>query len=172
VPALSGKLLVASPPLTDPNFDRTVVLVLDHGDHGALGLVLNRRHRGAVPDPLRRWEPLLAPPGGLHVGGPVEPDGVIGLARADSPTGWRAVDLAVDPADQDLDGEVRLFLGYAGWGPGQLDDELLHDAWIVLDAEPGDAFHPDPTTLWRNVLARQRGRVRWMANFPDDVSRN
>lgn len=160
---------MATPPLVDPNFDRTVVLLLDHGDHGALGLVINRRHPGQIPDPLARWRPLLAAPGGLFVGGPVGTDGVIGLARSSSPPGWHALDLAEDPPDVR---DVRLFLGYAGWGPGQLEGEITAHAWVVVDADPGDAFHPEPERLWRIVLGRQPGRLRWLSNFPDDVSVN
>jgi putative transcriptional regulator len=170
---LAGKLLVATPPLVDPNFDRTVVLVLDHGDHGALGVVINRRHPGDVPESLERWRHRLAPPGGLFVGGPVEPDGVIGLTRADAAPGWEALDLTDDPEDASTgDAPVRLFVGYAGWSAGQLEGELAMDAWVVVDAEPDDAFHPEPERLWRVVLARQPGRLRWLANFPDDVSVN
>ncbi len=160
---------MATPPLVDPNFDRTVVLLLDHGEHGALGLVLNRRHPGQIPDPLARWSPALAAPGGLFVGGPVGTDGVIGLARSSSTPGWHALDLAGDPPEI---AEVRLFLGYAGWGPGQLEGEIAADAWIVVDADPADAFHPEPERLWRIVLGRQTGRLRWLANFPDDASAN
>ena len=153
---LKGKLLLATPPLVDPNFDRTVVLLLEHGEDGSLGLVLNR---------------------------PTEEEAIIGLAWvrdvpaagfADLEEGLGTLDLSEDP---DLfDGRVedlRLFRGYAGWAPGQLEDELAANAWIVVDADRSDPFTHAPDTLWRDVLRRQGGSLARMGErIPDDVSLN
>ena len=167
-----GRLLVATPPLVDPNFDRSVVLLLEHGGLGSLGVVLNRPSGLDVPDSLRRWSDVLAAPAKLFTGGPVEPDGVIGLAQID---GGRlvTVDLTEDPGSVGLPPRsLRLFRGYAGWGSDQLVGELAEGAWIVLPAVPDDAFSDDPAGLWRRVLGRQGGRVGWLAHFPDDVQSN
>ena len=179
---LSGRLLVASPMLGDPNFSRTVVLMLAHGDEGALGLVLNRPSEvdvGAVlPDVWRDVAPM---PQVLFVGGPVAPDSVIGLARVHGQgegyvamgAGLATVDLERTPESiGDGVSVTRIFAGHAGWGPGQLEGELTVPGWIVVDAEDGDAFTDDPDGLWRAVLARQPGRLAWLANFPDSLLSN
>lgn len=178
-----GRLLVATPPLVDPNFDRTVVLMLEHNDDGALGLVLNRPSATAVGDVLPAWHGAVVAPPVVHYGGPVQPDGAIGLARLGAGAGpgeglftpalgdLGTVDLDADPSQFDLVA-ARVFAGYSGWGPGQLDGELDQRAWIVVPADAGDAFHPSPASLWRAVLARQGGRLAWLAGFPDDVRVN
>ncbi|HMK11795.1 MAG TPA: YqgE/AlgH family protein [Acidimicrobiales bacterium] len=179
---ITGRLLVASPMLGDPNFARTVVLMLAHGDEGALGLVLNRPSDvdvGAVlPDV---WRAVAPDPSVLFVGGPVASDAVIGLARVAGggegfvpvTGGLATVDL--ERAPQSIGEGVaaaRVFAGHAGWGPGQLEGELTVPGWIVVDAEEGDAFTDDPDGLWRAVLARQPGRLAWLANFPDSLLSN
>jgi putative transcriptional regulator len=187
VSPLKGKLLLATPPLVDPNFDRTVVLMLEHGEEGALGLVLNRPTDEDVTDLLPAWSPLITGDPVLFDGGPVEHAAVIGLAwvRADvldgvdlTPSdheeGLGTVDLSEDP--DALAGRVeqlRLFRGYAGWGPGQLEDELEANAWIVVDADRSDPFTGAPRSLWRDVLRRQGGPLARMGErIPDDVNLN
>ena len=180
-----GRLLVATPPLDDPNFDRTVVYVLDHRDDGALGVVINRPTDEALDEPLDRWVDLQAEPESIFLGGPVETDALIALAFANqpvteatdelSPVSGRvaSADLTTDPVLlTGLVGSVRVFRGYAGWGPGQLDDEIDSGAWLVLDAEPDDVFAAEPGDLWRSVLRRQGGRLAWLASAPDDLSAN
>ena len=168
----TGRLLVASPDLDDPNFRRTVVYVLTHDRDGALGLVLNRPGKLPAAAALPHWAARAAEPAMLFQGGPVETGGVIGLGRgADGRP--LPLDLAEQPAlTPDGADLVRLFAGYAGWGRGQLDRELSFGGWIVVDARPEDPFTAEPGDLWRTVLARQRGRVAWLAEFPDDVTRN
>lgn len=177
----NGRLLVATPPLVDPNFDRTVVYVIEHTDEGALGLVLNRPTDEDELPGLHSWLAASSSPAVLFDGGPVEIDALIGLARAEGESegfapirdGLGTVDLEAEPEQLDVAlREVRVFRGYSGWGPGQLDDELEAGAWIVLDAEPGDPFTHDPDGLWRAVLRRQGGRLAWLANCPDDISAN
>src|SRR3954447_11665506 len=147
--SLRGKLLVATPVLGDPNFNRTVVLVLEHSPDGAVGLVLNRPSDTAVVEPLPQWKALAAEPAVVFVGGPVSRDLVIGLGRRKagaSEAGWSPVVGSVGTLDlDDLDGAladvdaVRLFAGYAGWGADQLEGEIAARAWWVVDALPGDA---------------------------------
>jgi putative transcriptional regulator len=183
LPPMKGKLLLATPPLVDPNFDRTVVLMLEHGDEGALGLVLNRPTDEEVDELLPAWRPYVTGQPVFFDGGPVEPAAVIGLAWVrDEPIdgyatleeGLGTLDLSEDPDSiTDRVQELRLFRGYAGWGPGQLEDELEANAWIVVDADRSDAFTQAPTTLWRDVLRRQGGPLARMGDrIPDDVSVN
>ena len=180
---VKGSLLVAAPPLGDDNFDRTVVLVLEHGPGGSLGLVVNRPSEVPVAAALPGWESLAAEPAVVFTGGPVAPEAAIAIGtRAGAPvaSGWEAIvgdvgtiDLHVEPevARAEL-GAVRVFAGYAGWSPGQLDGELAVGAWLVVPATAGDAMDPDPDDLWRRVLLRQGGRTAWLANAPRDASVN
>lgn len=191
-----GRLLVATPPLVDPSFDRTVVLVLDHDEEGALGVVINRPTPEDEVPGLDRWLETATPPGVVFAGGPVETDTLIGLATLtdaggsgadrDHPSaarsgGWSVVSGTLGSVD--LDGEpsevadrlagLRIFRGYAGWGPGQLDDELEAGAWIVVEGRVEDPFSDSPDDLWRTVLHRQGGRLAWLALLcPDDLSLN
>lgn len=186
-----GKLLIAEPMLGDPNFDRSVVLMVDHSSEGALGVVLNRPTELEVESVLGRWSGLAARPPVLYLGGPVEQDGVLALARRrgragggraldERLAGWSAVvgdvgtiDLQLDPAAlaPDLAG-VRFFAGYSGWGPGQLEAELDEGAWLVVDARADDVFADHPDAMWRSVLRRQQGKVSMLANFPAHPSMN
>lgn len=179
--SLTGRLLVALPALEDPNFERTVVLLLDHDDEGALGVVLNRITEVPVDEALVEWAGLAAFPPFVFGGGPVEPTAVVALGRTPVhvvPEGWqplldrvRLVDVSDDAARVEVD-EVRVFAGYAGWGPGQLEGEIEMGAWTTVAAEPDDVFTADPDGLWSRVLARQPGRLRLLATFPDDPSTN
>jgi putative transcriptional regulator len=177
-----GMLLVATPPLVDPNFDRTVVLLLEHGPAGAIGVVLNRPSDVAVSDAVPGWELLAAEPGRVFAGGPVAEDAAIALGsarRPDAGAGWAplvgdvgTIDLHRDPFDVIADIEaIRIFAGYAGWGAGQLERELAANAWVVVPAEPGDVLG-DAEDLWRRVLRRQGGHTAWLANAPIDPTLN
>lgn len=184
--SLKGRLLVASPPLVDPNFDRSVVLLLEHGaEAGAVGLVLNRPSAVVASEALPEWASAFGAVDHVFVGGPVSPGSLIGLAerhpaspRSDD-SAWTSlfssigtVDLGGQPAD--VPGLVRLraFAGYAGWGPGQLEGELGAGAWIVAERDDTDAFTVEPLELWRAVLRRQPGRLKWLANFPPEAAHN
>jgi putative transcriptional regulator len=180
-----GRLLVATPPLEDPNFDRTVIYVLEHHDEGALGLVLNRPSLERLGEPLDGWVDLQTDPSLVFSGGPVETDALIALARTSRPLDdsgdhlaplngdIASADLAADPALVNTAiNALRVFRGYSGWGPGQLDDEIEAGAWLVLDPDPTDLFTSQPDDLWRRVLRRQPGRLAWLADAPDDLSAN
>lgn len=183
--ALKGRLLVASPTLRDRNFYRSVVLVLEHTDEGALGLVLNRPSNTTVAEPLRGWSELATDPSVVFVGGPVQPNAAICLARvgprpAGDHTGWTplvdglgTVDLDRDPLE--LAGYVegvRIFAGYAGWASGQLESEIGARAWLVTDAEPDDPMTGHPRLLWKAVLRRQGGETALLSTYPHDPSLN
>jgi len=182
---LKGRLLVATPALMDPNFFRTVVLIVEHTDQGALGVVLNRPSEMDLDaTPLEQWRAAAAEPPLIFVGGPVQPTAAICLARiSHSPaeaSSWQPV---VDGLGVlDLDGDVtemrsdldrlRVFAGYAGWGGGQLEREIEEGSWYVLEADPEDALSSEPIGLWRFVLRRQGGQLALVANFPADPSMN
>jgi putative transcriptional regulator len=179
----TGRLLIAEPLLDDPNFDRSVVLVIEHSPEGALGLVLNRPTEIPVAAALPGWAELVTHPPVLHIGGPVEEHSGWCLARARRPDVLEAfvpisadlglVDLSDDPLSlRDELLAVRLYAGYSGWGAGQLDAELAVDAWFVVDAEPSDPFHDDGPELWRRVLGRQPGNLSNLSLFPPDPSMN
>jgi putative transcriptional regulator len=180
---LTGKLLVATPRLGDPTFTRTVILMLEHGPAGALGLVLNRPMAVPVDEILDPWHPeaAKAPPAVMFSGGPVSPGAIIGLVRAPTtvPVGWHevlggvgTVDLSVPPRDQPaLDG-ARLFSGYAGWSANQLDDEIAEGAWFRLVALESDLLTEEPDLLWHDVLQRQGGQIGLLASFPPHPSVN
>lgn len=183
---LRGRLLVASPSLEDPNFARSVVLLLAHGDHGALGIILNRPSEAEVSDILPVWHELAAPPAMVFRGGPVAISSAICLARARSRSaiesvegleetvvGLVSVDLERDPAivDAAIHG-LRVFSGYAGWTAGQLEAELELGGWIVAEAEPDDPLTSDPDGLWARVLRRQGGLRAAYALAPPQLSLN
>lgn len=185
----AGQLVVATPQMDDPNFARTVVLLLQADDEdGALGLVLNRPSGSDVAEVLPDWAPLSAEPDVVFVGGPVQPNAAICLGRG-RPGGPAVAAFSVlegvpgtSVGTVDLDAaveqvhaavvEVRLFAGYAGWAAGQLEDEVEQGAWFVLDALPVDAFAPDPGQLWVDVLRRQGPPVAFAASYPPDPTLN
>jgi putative transcriptional regulator len=181
--SLRGRLLVSTPGLSDPNFDRTVVLVLEHDGDGALGLVLNRPSATPLHEVLPTWQGMSSDPPLVFVGGPVDESAAICLGscrpgatseaiQVVTPT-VGVVDLDTDPGLlTHLVAHVRVFSGYAGWGAGQLDDEVEAGGWFVVDALPGDPFTPSPAGLWRAVLRRQPGRLPLYSTFPDDPTHN
>jgi putative transcriptional regulator len=172
---------VATPLLLDANFHRTVILMLEHHQAGALGVVLNRPSQMGVDEPLPQWDRYAAPPPVLFVGGPVHPSHVICLARLAKPVDedtWTRVldevgilDLGKDPDAVPVD-RLRMFAGYAGWAGGQLEGELAEGAWWVVEAAADDALCDEPEGLWQAVLRRQRGLLRLFARYPPDPSVN
>lgn len=178
--SIAGQLLVASPTLVDPNFARSVVFMMEHDEQGAVGIVLNRPTEADVLDHLPGWFSSTVNPRVVFIGGPVGEGGGIGLARGtggEPLAGWpetlgvRAVDLETEPGDRDLL-DVRIFVGYSGWAPGQLEAELGTGSWFVVDADPEDAFTDDPSSLWSSVLERAGGRHAWIATYPVDPRLN
>jgi putative transcriptional regulator len=179
--SLRGQLLVAGPTLQDPNFHRTVVLICEHTEEGALGLIVNRPTPVEAGEAVPELVSLIGDGARLWSGGPVQPASVVVLADFIEPPDdvlmvLEGVGLVLQGADlTDLDlGErgARAFLGYAGWGPDQLEGELERDDWIVVPAVPDDAFGPDADALWAAVLARQGGEYALLATMPPDPSLN
>jgi putative transcriptional regulator len=177
---LQGQLLIASPGLLDPNFRRTVVLVTEHNEEGAAGLVLNRPSPTAVAEVVPQLELLVDDGEQVWVGGPVQPNAVLVLGEFLDPDD-AAVPLfgALGFPSLDEPGDVvpmttrrRVFAGYAGWGSGQLEDELGREDWIVEPALPDDAFTETPDELWGDVLRRKGGIYELVARMPEDPSVN
>ncbi len=179
--SLAGKLLVSNPLMGDPNFHRTVLLVVEDGAEGSMGLVLNRPSAELVGIHLPVWADTVAPPDVVFVGGPVMTDIAIGVGSgAVVPAeDWAPIvgdvsmiDVAYTPDHWGGMETARVFAGYSGWVTGQLAAELATGSWIVCDAEPADVFDAEPETLWQRVVARQPGRIALYASFPDDLSAN
>lgn len=181
---LRGRLLVATPALVDPNFARSVILLLEHSDEGAVGVVLNRPSDTPVGEVLPDWSTHVAEPTVVYLGGPVSPDGAICLGRSPVIGGvgvepWTffdgvvgTVDLTAGPESVPAGTDVRVYAGYAGWGSEQLAAEIEIGSWYVLDGGVDDVFCTAPERLWRGVLKRQPGELALVANFPSDPSLN
>jgi putative transcriptional regulator len=178
----AGRLLVATPTLADPSFARSVVLMLEHSDEGALGVVLNRPSELPVSAILEGWAPVVAPPSLIFHGGPVSMDSALGLVRTSQQGVLGVRRLPHDIALVDLDtpaelvseavSSMRVFAGYAGWSAGQLEGELEEGSWFVVDPLPEDAFTAEPDDLWRRVLRRQPPPLSLVASFPRDPALN
>jgi putative transcriptional regulator len=179
--SLQGQLLIASPALIDPNFKRAVVLVAHHDEEGAMGLVLSRPSPATVAEVVPELLALANGDQTVYVGGPVQPSAVIAIAEFDASEASDAsifghVGFVTEDADpDDLVGvalRVRVFAGYAGWGPGQLEAEVAEPSWIIEPAREEDVFAEDPSELWRVVLRRKGGQFALLARMPDDPSVN
>lgn len=177
--SLQGKLLVSSPALVDPNFRKTVVLITHHDEDGAMGLVLSRPSEVAAADAVPALEGLPGAADPVFVGGPVQPEAFMALAEFEDVDDSAAAifgDVGFVAAEAEPDDlvvrRVRLFAGYAGWGPGQLEAELKEPSWIVVGAEADDPFANDPDVLWRKVIHRKGGPFSLMENMPFDPGLN
>lgn len=182
-PRTAGRVLIAPPALRDPHFVGSVVLVLSHDDEGAFGLVLNEPAEvvGGLDEVLGPWLGAAAHPQQLFVGGPVDPRSVLGLAELGDPLpegcqrmhgALGLVDLRRDELAVALSPRLRLFAGYSGWGPGQLETELEAGAWLVADPAPDDVFSPRPDRLWSALLRRQGGDTAHLATWTGDAAWN
>lgn len=179
--SLRGKLLVASPALADPNFARTVVLITEHNEEGAMGIVLNRPSETAVGEVVPQLAPIAGDDEPVYVGGPVQETALVVLAEftdLDAAAWIIAADVGFASAEvdfEDLERSVRrgrVYAGYAGWGAGQLEGELEEDSWIIEPPLPTELFPDDPNGLWSGVLARKGGRYALIARMPADPSMN
>jgi putative transcriptional regulator len=177
---LTGKLLLSNASLFDPNFRKTIVLIGHHDEDGAVGVVLNRQLEVTVDEAVPPLSEIVPPGEPLFLGGPVQQQAAVVVAEFDDPS--RAGVIAFDhvgflpeEADQEhLEGvsRARVFAGYAGWGPGQLEAELEEDAWIVTAAHADDVFSAEPEHLWDSVVQRLGARYEVMRLLPEDPSLN
>jgi putative transcriptional regulator len=180
----AGDLLVASILLADGVFNQTVVLMLDCDDDGALGVILNEISQTQLESVLPDWVPAVSEPRLLFHGGPVSPNGAICLAstaaRGEEPPGWRPLFdnvglLHLDTPIEIVKGayaDLRIFAGYAGWAPGQLQAEIDEGMWHVVSATYGDVFGTQPTELWRTVLRRQATELAIFSTWVEDPELN
>ncbi len=177
---LKGQLLIAGGGLFDPNFRQTVILVVEHGPTGALGVVLNRPAPVGGVEAAPALAELIGPDEPLYLGGPVEPQAAVVLAELAQPD---EADLVVfdsvcllthAPEERSRVGvlRARVFAGYAGWGPGQIENELETSSWIVHPASSEDVFSEAPKVQWATLLKRKGGNYALLATMPFDPSTN
>lgn len=178
--SLRGRLLISSGTLYDPNFRHTVVLVGEHSAEGALGVVLNRALDVTVEQIFPPLSNLVPPGESLFQGGPVRPDGPVLLAElarpelADIPV-FESVGFLVGDVSENIQPDIvraRVFAGYSGWGPGQLEAEMSLGSWILDPAQLGDVFTDAPELLWSRVLERKGPEYRQLSRMPYDPSMN
>ena len=179
-----GSLLIASATLVDPNFARCVLLVLDANEDGSLGVILNQPSETPVDEVLTQWRDVVNPPGVFFRGGPVELNAALALGSVvsadDPPRGWRQVSgplgmVDLDSSPDDFLGRIsglRIYAGYAGWGAGQLDDEIAEGSWHVVPAQSSDLFSTTPDRLWRDIIRRQPPPLSMLTTLPTDASLN
>jgi putative transcriptional regulator len=171
--SLSGKLLIASPSMAD-YFHRTVILMVEHADEGAFGLVLNRPSETTVGEASPDLAKLIGDEHLIHVGGPVQPNAVTAVGDHADPTAASKLIVGsigmVDLDDPPELNRLRIYVGYAGWAAAQLDGELEQESWIVEEAHPDDPFRDGD--LWSEVLARKGGEFALLARMPSDPSVN
>ena len=170
-----GSLLVATPQLEDPNFRRSVILMIEHGQEGSLGVVLNRPSTRSLETLLPTWLNSEVSSSTVFVGGPVQPDALVALVPTSGALSGSSeiteqismLDLEVDMDLTEVDVDaIRFYFGYAGWSPGQLRLEIEEGAWWTFDSTP-DELMCDPSECWRSVLARQRSAARLLSIYPD-----
>jgi putative transcriptional regulator len=178
--SLGGSLLIAGPGLWDPNFRQTVILVGHHDEEGAVGVVLNRASEVEVARAAPPLAGLVDPGDRLFVGGPVQPQAAVVVADFEHPeraqvVAFGSIGFLPEELEPEEVGELRrarVFAGYAGWGPGQLERELEEGSWLVEPARPDDVFTAEPAGLWSEVVRRKGPEYRLMATMPLDPSSN
>lgn len=178
--SLRGSLLISSGGLFDPNFRHTVVLIGEHNEDGALGVVLNRLMDITVAEAIPTLSELVPPREPLYQGGPVHPDCPVLLAELAHPeladvlvfgsVGFLVGDVSADIQPNIL--QARVFAGYSGWGAGQLEAEMAVDSWIVEPALVEDVFTDHPESLWSRVLERKGPQYQMLSRMPYDPSTN
>ncbi|MEJ7647449.1 MAG: YqgE/AlgH family protein [Nakamurella sp.] len=196
IPPAAGSLLVAKPSLLDPSFRRAVVLLLAHGEDGSLGVILNRPTESAVQEIFPQWQGAVAKPRVMYEGGPVERNSAmcVGVRRSGTAGIGGEVDALLDPVGPpfarvsgelvlvDLDAapdkvmaelrSARVFAGHAGWGAGQLANEIDEGSWHVVDSQGEDVMAGPRVDLWFRVLRRQPRPLALEAYRPLDATLN
>jgi putative transcriptional regulator len=176
-----GTFLIANPTLRDPNFVRTVVLLCEHGEQGSMGLVINRPSEVKLVDALAEVSPLPPPEEILFLGGPVQREALLVLHRVATPipgaqTVCGGIKLGGDmqtlldllAGTRGPEDRVRVYAGYAGWGEGQLEEELSIGSWVTCPAEPQFVFDAESSPLWANVLRSLGEEYAYLVNMPLD----
>ena len=179
----TGRLLISEPFLADPNFKRSVILLTDHGEEGAVGFILNQRSNLLVKDVIPDLEMADFP---LFVGGPVEVDTIHYIHRCYDKLNsgeeimdgiywggnFEALKILMQNNSITQD-DVKFFIGYSGWGFEQLKDEIATNTWMVSDQfHPDTIFSQDEEELWREVIINLGPKYAHVSNFPSDPSLN
>ncbi len=181
-----GNLLVATPRMTDPNFRRSVLLLIDHGETGSLGLIINRPTPISVIEVMPELSRVIVDPQVVFQGGPVQPEVVLAIGSIDLhqlgeigesinliTDSIASYSLASDIQElSDRVSQLRIFSGYAGWHPGQLIDEIRAGAWFVVEGNDTDVLSENPQGMWSHVLRRQSSDLAMLANYPEELYLN
>ncbi|MSU41293.1 MAG: YqgE/AlgH family protein [Pedosphaera sp.] len=180
--SLKGQLILDGGNLAGSFFNRTVLLLCEHSPEGAFGLVLNRQSDNNVGDMLVADLPEKLREQDLYVGGPVQPSALSFLhsdlflpsanVMPNLSLGHSLDDLLELGGSFSITQRIRVFAGYSGWGPGQLDDEMKRSSWLVHHTKLEHVFDVKPQQLWQHVMVEKGGIHRLMAQAPDDLSRN
>lgn len=178
--SLRGRLLISSGGLFDPNFRHTVVLIGQHNADGALGVVLNRALDVTVQEAVPVLSHLVPAGEPLFQGGPVQPASPVLLVELAQPELadiliFGSVGFLVGEISADVQPDIvraRVFAGYSGWGPGQLEEEMAGDTWILDPAREDDVFTDAPDLLWSRILQRKGPEYRSLSRMPYDPTMN
>ena len=178
-----GSLLISEPFLPDPNFERTVILICDHNEQGTVGFVLNKRAEISIGDVVEEFGEITSE---LYVGGPVEQntlhfihkipfelDGSLNLGEGIAWGGdFEKLKFLINIQKASLE-DVRFYLGYSGWSPGQLKKEIEENTWIVYKPDNLTLiWDMEPADLWRMILKKMGGKFKMMSNYPIDPRLN
>lgn len=177
----SGKMLIAEPFLGDSNFSRSVILLCEHGEEGSLGFILNKPTELVLGDLLPEIAEISLP---VNHGGPVQVDTLHMLHRMPDALGGNEVtdgvfwggsfEVLQDVAHADIanGSDVKLFVGYAGWSPGQLEQEMKEGSWLLGDISQDVLFETDPLNMWKTAIHTLGNEYRYLANLPIDPQLN
>ena len=179
---LKGQLLLDSGQLRGSFFQRTVVLICDHDPEGAFGLVLNRSAGTNAGDMIVGDLPETLRASPLFLGGPVQPSALsFLLSDAFIPDAnvmpnlnlGHSLDALIELGESFSSTQrVKMFAGYAGWSPGQLEDEVKRDAWVTHPASLDLIFDTRPDQLWQKILRQKGWQYQLLAQMPEDLSLN
>ncbi len=174
----NGKILISEPFMLDPNFRRSVIFIVEHGEEGTVGFVLNQETEVAIHDVIRKFPIFDAR---IHIGGPVETDTLHYIhTLGEKLEGARVVAEGVywggdfETLKQLVErgevneSQVRFFIGYSGWSPGQLDEELQQNSWIVSGTSKENLFDKDYDDFWKETIRSLGSKYAHIANFPQN----
>lgn len=178
----SGAVLVSEPFLPDDNFKRSVVLLCEHNEEGTLGFILNRPLGVTVHEAVEDFPEFQA---SLYLGGPVENNTLHFIHRLGSQIpdcveimdglywggNFEALKASIETGTLNAN-DIRFFLGYSGWSPGQLEEELAEKSWIVSEGKSDHVFETNVDELWRTILKEMGGQYSIMSNFPENPQLN
>lgn len=180
-----GSFLIANPVLPDPNFSRTVVLLCNHNDEGSFGLVVNRRADFDATEIFPEIDLLKNYTGDIYIGGPVQQSQVFYLVQYPEELpglepvcpgvhlgmSWEHLEDVFSQLGNPNE-DLRFFLGYSGWGPGQLPGEMEQRSWLIHDATGGHVFSTAPDSLWHEVVRSMGKEYEYLLNAPVDPRMN